>query len=92
MLESHDAISRLSRMYFAYIYLTGSGGGGGGSGRGMGGAGDRGPQGLSRAGAGAGAGATVDDTEMDAPFARPLVLGRLGHFIMEVKVSQTNQQ
>jgi cell division control protein 45 len=60
MLEAHESIVRLNRLYFAYVRQTNSK------------ASDSAP-------------GYIAENEMDAPFSRPMVLQRLGHFIIEVK-------
>lgn len=92
MLEGHDSISRLNRLYFAYAYqaayVTGSVDGGPTSAAAA-------LVAVSSSSSGSGAAAPASnamDTEMDAPFTRPHVLTRLGQYIMEVKRNLSKKQ
>ena len=105
MLEGHDSISRLNRLYFAYVhqaaYLTGGGGvsdGGAASTSSAAlAAASSSSSGNSASGSGAASASASNhgggaDFEMDAPFSRPHVLTRLGQFIMEVKRNLPKKQ
>ena len=107
MLEGHDSISRLNRLYFAYVhqaaYLTGGGVSDGGAAATSSAAlvaASSSSSSSSASGSGAasasasnhGHAAGAADFEMDAPFSRPHVLTRLGQFIMEVKRNLPKKQ
>ena len=97
MLEGHDSISKLNRLYFAYVqqaaHLTGSADGAATSSAAFVASSSSSSSSSGAAGAGAGAGSgTSADLEMDAPFSRPHVLTRLGQFIMEVKRNLPKKQ
>lgn len=72
MMDDHDSITKVQRMYFSFIKQTGSEGGGGG--------------GLSAGGGRAGP-VSPREKQMERDFSRPQVLTRLGRLIFELKVS-----
>jgi hypothetical protein len=92
MLDGNSTIHRCHRLHYAYLSRNSSSwgpgtsaGGGGGGGMSGGDSSSSSSSYLSAAAAG-GAGGAASGVEIEHSFGRPLVLAKLGQYIMDIKV------
>ena len=97
LLEDFLHIQKLKNLYFVSVSNSAGVGAGGGGGvsepvAGTGSSNASGPSGGSGGGNAGNNSGKVDESEvMDSPFSRPMVLARLGQYIMDVKMSMSKR-
>lgn len=85
LLDGRDSILRFNRLYYTYLRVVSPTGGGGGGGGPITVATSSTPGGAAPSGGGGGSSGSEHVNAVEHSFGRPMVLQRLGQFIMDIK-------